>query len=109
MKKYRVHAVLIEDKGSGTSIIQTLKREFGAKIIPIQAKNSKEVRFHSIIYFFETGKAKVHETIKEDVIENLLQFPNCTHDDIVDSISQFISWYFINARREVVVPSIRSF
>lgn len=109
LKKYDVNNVLIEDKGSGTSIIQTLKQEFGAKIVPIQVRNSKEVRFHSIIYFFEKGMVKIHETVENSTIDNLLEFPHVKHDDMVDSISQFMNWYFMHAKREITTPSIRSF
>ena len=50
-KQYLVHQMLIEDKGSGISLIQNLKRDFASKISAIKANLPKEVRFLSSISF----------------------------------------------------------
>ncbi len=105
--KYNIHKMLIEDKGSGTSIIQNLKPKYGAKIESIKPTLSKEVRFASIIHYFEDSTVKIHENIHDDVISQILEFPYGKHDDIVDSVSQFVQWFMGVKRKQITVPSIR--
>jgi predicted phage terminase large subunit-like protein len=107
--QYFVHKMLIEDKGSGTSIIQSLHKEFSSKIEAIKPLKSKEVRFLTAISHLENGDVEIHENVHKEVIEQLLEFPNGKHDDAVDAVSQFIAWYFKIQKRVIIEPSIRSF
>jgi predicted phage terminase large subunit-like protein len=107
--QYFVHRMLIEDKGSGTGIIQNLQKDFGLKIEAIKPLKSKEVRFLMAISHLENGDIEIHENVHKDAIEQLLEFPNGKHDDAVDAVSQFITWYFKMQKRVIIEPSIRSF
>ena len=94
INKYNPIAVLIEDKSNGTSLIQDLQIEHN-NIIAIKPLCSKEYRVNEILTVIEAGSlflANGQSWLKELEIE-LLSFPNCQHDDQVDTISQFINWY----------------
>ncbi len=105
-EKYRIYKMLIEDKGSGISLIQNMNREFGEQIVPIKVNLSKEVRFLSCISYIESGEVLFSTKISQEVFDELFEFPNGKHDDAVDSISQFITWYFKHIR-SYTTPSMR--
>ncbi|MDR0571385.1 MAG: phage terminase large subunit [Rickettsiales bacterium] len=94
MSVYNPSAVLIEDKVSGQSLIQDLKRETTYNIIPIKVSKDKITRFASITPFFESGRIFILENSVwvYDYEYELLSFPHGEHDDQVDSTSQFLNW-----------------
>ena len=100
--------MLIEDKGSGISLIQNLKRDFASKISPIKANLPKEVRFLSSISYIESGEVVFAKNISQEVFNQVFEFPYGKHDDAVDSISQFIIWYFAKLR-SMASPKLYSF
>ena len=87
-----------EDKGSGSSLIQSLKKERiyahqhhgkleGDKIMRLTAQAAQ---FHAGVVHFREDAPWLGELLAE-----LLGFPGVRHDDQIDSISQalaFISW-----------------
>lgn len=106
IKKYSVLQIIIEDKASGISLIQALKKKYFSKIVAINVTNNKEIRFCSALPYLESGQVMFAKNINEIAIRQILEFPNGKHDDIVDSISQFINWYFIY-KKEYTSPIIR--
>lgn len=94
IKKWKPNAVLIEDKASGQSLIQDLKRETSASIIAIKAIKDKITRFASITPMFESARIflKQNNVWLFDYEYELFSFPNSQHDDQVDSTSQFLNW-----------------
>jgi predicted phage terminase large subunit-like protein len=92
--KFRPKYLLIEDKASGQSIIQDLKLTNRNNIVPIKPKLDKVTRFASVVSIFQAGKILLPEkaSYKREMINELLNFPNVPHDDIVDSISQFLNF-----------------
>jgi len=97
-EKYRekgVVPVLIEDKASGQSLIQDLRRnEKKMDIIAIKTKGDKEVRAAEISAIVEAGKVHIPVLIPwlVDFETQIAQFPYSKYDDIVDSMSQFLQW-----------------
>lgn len=94
INQYNPLAVLIEDKSNGSSLIQDLQINMN-NIIPIKPLKSKEYRVNQILTMFEAGNilfAKNQDWLEELETE-ILSFPNCKHDDQLDTISQFINWY----------------
>jgi predicted phage terminase large subunit-like protein len=91
--RWRVAHTLIEDKGSGTTLIQDLHRE-NVKVIPIKAETDKETRLYSVQGKFEAGSVIFPKNAPwlDDLRTELLGFPASRHDDQVDSISQALSW-----------------
>ena len=92
--KYSPKHVLIEDKASGQSLAQDLSLGRHMNIIPIRPKYDKITRFASTIPLFQFGRVFISQktTINREIIKELTSFPNSRHDDIVDSISQFLNF-----------------
>jgi len=92
--KFDASSILIEDKASGQSLIQELKRSTKLPIIAINPTKDKETRFISSLFFFESGKVFFPNNAHWlcELEEELFSFPNAKHDDQVDSITQFLNW-----------------
>ena len=87
-------AVLIEDKASGQSLLQDLRRETALPLIAIQPKGDKLTRASAVSAMVEAGKVALpqHAAWLTDFEMELMSFPNAPHDDRVDSLSQFLEW-----------------
>jgi predicted phage terminase large subunit-like protein len=85
--------ILIEDKGSGTSLIQEL-RDQQIAVIPIQCQDDKVTRLYTTQPRFEGGSVHFPEEAPwlGNLIVELLAFPRWRHDDQVDSIAQALAW-----------------
>jgi predicted phage terminase large subunit-like protein len=97
--------ILIEDKGSGTSLIQELRRE-QVNTIPITPDIDKVTRLYATQPRFESGSVHFPENVSwlDDLIGELLGFPEGRYDDQVDSISQALAW--IEKRKQDHVPLV---
>ncbi len=93
-EKWQPHAILIEDKASGQSLLQDLRRESAYPLIPIMPKADKVTRFASVTPLFEAGRVffPTRQPWLVDLEMELLGFPTISHDDQVDSIAQFLHW-----------------
>jgi len=95
-KKNGAHAVLIENKGTGTSLIQVL-RNSGQNIIPIapQKLGDKEFRFELAVPAMEAGRVFLPKSAdwRAQFLEEILTFPGALHDDVVDAFTQAINHY----------------
>lgn len=84
----------IEDKANGTAIIEMLKDEISG-IIPVNPDGGKEARANAVSPLFEAGNVYLpHPNMcpwVEDVIEELVSFPNAAHDDLVDMTTQALN------------------
>jgi predicted phage terminase large subunit-like protein len=87
-------AILIEDKASGQSILQDVRREGVLPLIAIQPKNDKITRVARITPMLEAGLVALpHVAPWLAAFESeLIGFPNAAHDDQVDALSQYLSW-----------------
>jgi predicted phage terminase large subunit-like protein len=85
--------ILIEDKGLGTSLIQELRGE-KVNTIPITPDIDKVTRLYATQPRFESGSVHFPENAPwlDDLISEVLGFPEGRHDDQVDSISQALAW-----------------
>jgi predicted phage terminase large subunit-like protein len=93
---YRRHprsTLLIEDAGSGTSLIQDLKDQ-NIRPIAIEPYGDKVVRMAAQSAKIEGGEVYLprHAEWLDDLRTEILAFPNGVHDDQVDSISQALRW-----------------
>jgi predicted phage terminase large subunit-like protein len=91
----RARAVLIEDKGSGTHLVQDLRRISGGfRPIPILPKGDKITRMAAHSAKIEAGHVLLPERAPwlGDFRAELLAFPSGRYDDQVDSLSQFLTW-----------------
>jgi predicted phage terminase large subunit-like protein len=87
-------AILIEDKGSGSSLIQELRRDTSLPIIAILPEQSKTFRAAEVSPTAEAGRVILPESAPwlADYEGELFAFPLATHDDQVDSTTQFLRW-----------------
>jgi len=92
--KHNPNVVLIEDAASGQSLIQVLQRDTKIPIKPIQAIKDKVTRAHLITPLIEAGKVFLpkNASFLADIINECSEFPYGNHDDIVDSITQALSY-----------------
>jgi predicted phage terminase large subunit-like protein len=106
--KWRPKYILIEDKASGQSLIQDLKNDTDLRIVAIKVSQDKITRFSRITEYFLNEQIYFPDKkyIKDQIIKELTTFPNSKNDDIVDSISQFLS--FIKDKKEVKEARLRS-
>jgi predicted phage terminase large subunit-like protein len=83
-----LRAMYIEDKASGQSLIQELKRESGMSVIPYKVVNDKVARTNSVLPIIEGGRVFLPEESPwlDDFIDEAVSFPNGNHDDQVDAI-----------------------
>jgi predicted phage terminase large subunit-like protein len=92
--KWGAAAILIEDKASGQSLIQDLKRETNLPIIAVKPSKDKVTRFATVTPLFEAGKIFLPRCAPwlAEYENELLSFPSSTSDDQIDSTSQFLNW-----------------
>ena len=97
--KHLKATLLIEDKGSGTSLIQDLRADKVA-VIGINPEGDKLTRAAKISAQFEAGSVFFPRSAPwlSGLKAELLGFPNVKHDDQVDSVTQALSW--IGQRRQ---------
>jgi predicted phage terminase large subunit-like protein len=86
--------VLVEQAGSGLSLIQDLKRSSDLNVIGIVPKHDKATRLLSVSAMIEAGRVLVPKEAPwlAEFRRELTMFPNARHDDQVDSLSQFLKW-----------------
>lgn len=105
-EKWNPNAVLIEDKASGQSLLQDLKRETMLPVIGIKPKTDKVSRLSSVVGVLESGRVKLpnHAPWLAEFEAELFSFPSSPHDDQVDSLSQALIWL---RERQGVKPGFR--
>lgn len=88
----RVRAFKIEDKVSGTGLIQTLKRE-GVPVVPIQRAVDKITRAMDAAPMIQSGNVLLPQDAPwlSDYLAEFATFPNGTHDDQVDPTMDAVS------------------
>ena len=92
--KHSPHAVLVEDKASGQSLIQELRRETQLSIVPIKVDTDKVARAFAVTPIVEAGRVFLPEGAPwvADYVSSLGTFPNAAHDDDVDSTTQALGY-----------------
>ena len=90
---FRAEAVLIEDAGSGSVLVQVLQKE-GVPAVARKAKDPKPVRLSSVSTYLESGLMWLPKDAPwlAEFEAELLGFPGARHDDQVDSLSQYFGW-----------------
>ena len=88
---------LIEAKANGAATLEMLNGQISG-FIPFDPKgSSKEARFKLVAPYFESGNIYLpDETVDpdiEEVVDQLLKFPNVAHDEYVDTTSQYLLDY----------------
>ena len=97
--RWRADTILIEDKGSGTSLIQDLKREY-VHTIKINPESDKITRMATCTAQIEAGAVSLPMAAPwlEAFQAELMVFPKGHHDDQVDALSQLLNWVRTRSR-----------
>ena len=105
------HSIIIEDRGSGTSLIQELRGDSFPgfpKPIAFKPEGDKLTRIHA-----QSAKIEArHVYLPANAIwlpefrSELLQFPRGRYDDQVDALSQFLNWIERRRLGRTVVMSL---
>lgn len=85
--------LLIEDKSSGTQLIQSLNCRPDIEVVAVRPNKDKEVRFGAASVHIQNGNCSFPATYGnnfEIFLEELLTFPQCTFKDLCDAFSQAI-------------------
>jgi predicted phage terminase large subunit-like protein len=87
--------VLIEDKASGTQLIQELIADGCYGITRYQPTIDKVMRLHAQTAVIDNGFVHIPETAPwlAEYLHELTVFPKGKHDDQVDSTAQFLDWF----------------
>jgi predicted phage terminase large subunit-like protein len=94
-QRFRPNVVLIEDKASGTQLIQELIREGLYAVTRYRPQSDKVMRLHAQTAMIENGFVRVPESAPwlAQYLHELTVFPNGKHDDQVDSTAQLLDWF----------------
>ena len=110
-----LRSMQVEDKVSGTGLIQTLRRE-GVAVVPVQRNNDKISRAHDASPFIESGNVllPIDATWLSDLLAEASSFPGGAHDDQVDPMFDAIKMVqtapAINeATNSAPIPSVSHF
>ncbi|MWP28430.1 phage terminase large subunit [Gilliamella sp. Pra-s54] len=95
---FNIRSMNVEDKVSGTTLIQTLSKSVD-HVIPIKAVQrniDKITRANDVAPFIESGRVYLPEKAEwlNDFIVEHAQFPNGAHDDQVDTTSDGLNIIF---------------
>jgi predicted phage terminase large subunit-like protein len=112
--KYKAHSYIIEDKGSGISVISDIRHGVYAKIskpiayTPVGDKVSRIMAQSAKIEARQVYLPRRASWLG-DFHDELLQFPHGRHDDQVDALAQFLDWIDQRKRNRTVIMSLSEF
>jgi predicted phage terminase large subunit-like protein len=92
--QYKPDAVLIEEASVGLALAPELKKILTRPVKPIAVERDKVGRLYVNQHKFEAGNVLFPEgaSFLPELEMELLSFPQAKHDDMVDSISQALSY-----------------
>jgi predicted phage terminase large subunit-like protein len=92
---FEANVVLIEDKASGTQLIQELIADGCHGVTRYQPDCEKIMRLHAQTAMIENGFVHIPETAPwlAEYLHEMSVFPKGKHDDQVDSTAQFLDWF----------------
>jgi predicted phage terminase large subunit-like protein len=87
-------AILIEDTGTGTALIQDLREAGPLPVIGLRPEGDKVTRLARVSPQIEAGRVSLPAEAPwlADYEAELAAFPDGAHDDQVDMTSQFLAW-----------------
>jgi predicted phage terminase large subunit-like protein len=101
--------ILIEDKASGTQLVQELSREGLSQVKDVKPEGDKVMRMAAQTAMIENGF--VHLPIEApwlaSYVQELTTFPKAKYDDQVDSTSQALKWIFDSSAEPGILTWMR--
>jgi len=92
---FAASVVLIEDKASGTQLIQELIEQGLHAVTRYQPQSDKVMRMHAQTAMIENGFVHLPKEAAwlAEYLHELTVFPKGKHDDQVDSTAQLLDWF----------------
>lgn len=92
--QHKPHAVIIEDKASGTVLIQELKKDTTIPVHGIPVEADKIARAMAVTPTLAAGNVYLpsNKSWTAEIVNHAAAFPGVKHDDIEDSITQYLNW-----------------
>jgi predicted phage terminase large subunit-like protein len=92
---FGANVVLIEDKASGTQLIQELVQDGLHAVTRYQPQSDKIMRMHAQTATIENGFVHLPKEAAwlAEYVHELTAFPRGRHDDQVDSTAQMLDWF----------------
>ena len=105
----RPTVVLVEDKVSGISAVQTLQAEALMPILAIPVEGNKVVRARAVSPTVEAGNVWLPKGAAwvADFIDLMADFPSVPHDDIVDAFTQLVAYLMGLTKLTLATPRLR--
>ena len=99
--KWNPELVLIEDKASGQSLIQELRRDTKMPLRAIKVDRDKKSRAHAVTGLIQAGRVYLPERAPwaADFLDEVCAFDQGSHDDQVDSMTQALNYLRHNRNR----------
>ena len=93
-RQWRPDVILIEDRASGTQLLQELQVEGLSAVTAIQPVGDKVMRLHAQTAVIEQGRVWLPHDAPwlEPLLHELTTFPKSAYDDQVDSVAQALAW-----------------
>jgi predicted phage terminase large subunit-like protein len=113
-RRYKAEKLIIEDKGAGTSLCQQLREERNYGVpdpIPFLPKDDKVTRMATASPIVERGDVLLPRQAPwlKAFLDELLQFPEGSHDDQVDAFSQLLNWNHSRVHRGGKIEQVSMF
>lgn len=93
---WRPDAVLVEDKASGQSLVQELKRGTRLPLVPVRVTaGDKTLRAHAVSPLVEAGRVFLPQQAPwlEAFLDELTRFPNSAYADQTDALTQALHYF----------------
>ena len=99
-EQFRPSTILIEDKASGTQLLQELRNERVYAAKKYQPHGDKIMRMHAASSLLEQGFVYLPAKAvwRDGYLNELASFPRGRKDDQVDSSSQFWDWFKVSGQ-----------
>ena len=106
-ERFAAEVILVEDKASGQSLLQDLRRETDLPFVAQLPQGDKWARLVRVSPLIEAGKVALPTDAPwlAGFLTQLMEFPQGTHDDMVDAFSQYLNW--VRAQQHGSVPGMR--
>jgi len=107
-EKWKPHYIIIEDQASGQILYQELKANSKLPVMAYQPKGDKLTRLYKVINLFETGRVWLPDQASwlTDYELELFNFPHVSHDDQLDSTTQFLDFMAKHTTQKRVLSTL---